>query len=358
MGELRDVIHGRAVGVAITAAVVLATSGCAPRPATPPPGSAGPSPTVDTTVAASPAASPSSGPVLASEGRLIWLVDAAGTAGLWTTDLAGEGSVVYLPRIAEATTSVRDAFLVGDAMVVIVDRPGASELTLVRPEVPPRVLLDRVSQVLPDTSESVLAVRDAGAGRQVVRVPLAGGRPAVLWEAALPADASVASAPFGVALSPDRRTVAAGWVGGRVTIVGPLPSTIDDVGAPLIVGDDGRLAATIGRAGEAYRIDGDAVTDLAPPDSDPLALAGTGFVAWPVLDADGALTAVQLEDVLTGASRTFPAQGPAGTLREFLPDHVLLEATAFDPRRRTIGYLELGDGRFGSFEAKAPAAPR
>lgn len=353
-------IDGRAVRLAVAMAIGLATWACGPQPASPSAGSAGPSPAPGSTATTAPDPAPtsdSSGPVLASEGRLIWLVDAAGAAGLWTTDLAGGDAIAYLPRVPDATTTLRDAILVGDAVVVIVDRPGASELTIVRPGTAPRVVLDRVSQVMPDTAESVIAVRDEDARQQVVRVPLGNGRPAVLWEAAFPLDASVASSPFGVALSPDRRTVAAGWVGGTVTIVGPAPSTIDDVGAPLVVGDGGRLAATFGRAGEAYRIDGDAVTDLAPPDSDPLALAGTGFVAWPVVDGAGALAAIQLEDVLAGASRTFPARGPAAALHEFRPDHVLLETTAFDPLHRTIGYLDLGDGRFGTFEAAAPTPP-
>ena len=358
MGELRDVIDGRSGRLAITMAIALATWACGPQPASPSAGSATPPPAPGgtATTASDPASTvDSSGPVLASEGRLIWLVDAAGAAGLWTTDLTGGDAVVYLPPVRNDPTTPRDAILVGDAIVVIVDRPGASELTIVRPGTAPRVVLDRVSQVMPDTAESVIAVRDEDARQQVVRVPLGNGRPAVLWEAAFPRDASAASSPFGVALSPDRRTVAAGWVGGTVTIVGPTTSTIDDVGAPLVVGDGGRLAATFGRAGEAYRIDGDAVIDLAPPDSDPLALAGTGFVAWPVVDAGGTLTAIQLEDVLAGASRTFPVRGPASALREFRPDHVLLETTPFDPLHRTIGYLELGDGRFGTFEAAAPA---
>ena len=57
----------------------------------------------------------------------------------------------------------------------------------------------------------------------------------------------------------------------------------------------------------------------------------------------------------TGKQVTFSTDLIYDVLRKYEPDHVLLETTPFDPLHRTIGYLELGDGRFGTFEAAAPA---
>lgn len=284
----------------------------------------------------------------------MWLVDAGGRAGLWTTDLAGGDPVTYLAGLDEGTTTIRDPLLVGEAVVFIADRPGGSELRVVLPGSPVALLLDRVVAVQPDGPDSVIAVRDEGSTRQIVRVRVGGAAPERLLEVPIPADAAAAGGPFGVAISPDGRTVAAGWVGATVTIDGPVPSTLDDVGAPLVVGDDGVLAAVTGRAGEAWLVVAGQLTELAPADSDPLTLPGTGFVAWPALDPGDALTAVEVRDVLAGLSRRYPVGGSADGIREFTPDHILLEATAFDPLQRTVGYLDLDDGRFGTFEASAP----
>lgn len=284
----------------------------------------------------------------------MWLVDAAGRAGLWTTDLAGADPVTYIPGLDENTATIREPLLVGDAVVFIVDRPGGNELRIALPGRPPGLLLDRAAAVLADGPASVIAIRDEGSTRQVVRVPVDGAPPERLVEVSIPADAAGASGPFGVAISPDGRTVAAGWVGATVTIDGPIPSTLDDVGAPLVVGDDGVLAAVTGRAGEAWLIVAGQLTELAPADSDPLTLPGTGFVAWPVLDGGDALVAVEVRDVLAGVSRTYPVRGSADGIRAFTPEYILLEATAFDPLQRTVGFLDLDDGRFGTFEASAP----
>ena len=348
----------RRVGL-LTLTALMAGVGCGPTVVVPTPsGSVDPSPSTGRSSSASasppgPTSSPA-GPVSAAEGRLVWLVDAAGQAGLWTTDLAGGDPVTYLARLDEGTTTIRDPLIVGEAVVFIADRPGGNELRAALPGAPAGLLLDRVIAVQPDGPDSVIATRDEGSNRQVVRVRLDGASPERLLEIRFPADAGAAGGPFGVAISPDGRTVAAGWVGASVTIDGPVPATLGDVGAPLVVGDDGVLAAVTGRAGEAYLVVAGQLTELAPPDSEPLTLPGTGFVAWPAFDEAGALAALELRDVLAGLSRTYPAGGPADGIREFTPDHILLEATAFDPLQRTVGYLSLEDGRFGTFTAGAP----
>lgn len=362
MGELRDAVTGRhwrrIGGVAFVAAAV--SLGCDLVPVPPSPaasGAASPSAVATGTPADSvPSGPPTSppDPIMAAEGRLVWLVDAGGRAGLWTTDLAGGDPVTYIAGLDEGTTTIRDPLIVGDAVVFIADRPGASELRVVLPGSPAGLLLDRVVAVQPDGPDSVIATRDEGSTRQVVRIRVGGAAPERLLEVPIPADAAAAGGPFGVAISPDGRTVAAGWVGATVTIDGPFPSTLDDVGAPLVVGDDGVLAAVTGRAGEAYLVVAGQLTELAPPDSDPLTLPGTGFVAWPALDGADTLDAIEVRDVLAGLSRTYPVGGSADGIREFTPDHILLEATAFDPRQRTVGYLDLDDGRFGTFAAGAP----
>jgi hypothetical protein len=75
-----------------------------------------------------------------------------------------------------------------------------------------------------------------------------------------------------------------------------------------------------------------------------------------VVGADGELVAVEVHDLLGGSGRTYPAGGLATNVREITGDHILLEATAFDPLRRTIAYLDLADDRFTVFEADAPEA--
>ncbi len=362
MGELPEVIArlARRVG-GLVVAVAAVSAACGPSLPSPslPSGSGGPPPTGFPSVSpgdsASPAAVPSPpGVVAASEGRLIWLVDGAGRAGLWTTDLAGGDPRTYLAALDEGTTTIRDPILLDAVIVFIADRPGGSELRALLPGTVAAVLLDRVVAIQPDGPATIIAVRDEGTTRQVVRVHIDGAAPERLLEMPLPGDTVTAAGPFGVAISPDRQTTAAGWVGGDVVIAGPSPATLTDVGAPLVVGDDGVLAAVSGRAGEAHLVTADGPVELAPPDSDPLTLPGTGFVAWPVLDPAGALVAVEVRDVLADARRTYPAGGAANGIREFRPDHVLLEATAIDPLGRTVGYVALEDGRFGSFDASAP----
>ncbi|HUP55247.1 MAG TPA: hypothetical protein VM408_07055, partial [Methylomirabilota bacterium] len=149
-------------------------------------------------------------------------------------------------------------------------------------------------------------------------------------------------------------TVAAGWVGGALEVIGPVPASYTDKGAPLVVADDGRLVAVTGRAGEAYLVDGDRMIDLAPADSDPVALPGTGWVAWPSVGEDGRLVAVEVRDLLAGTAQTYPAAGVATNVRELTVNYVVLEATAFDPLRRTVTVVDRRDGRSTTFEATAP----
>jgi hypothetical protein len=42
-------------------------------------------------------------------------------------------------------------------------------------------------------------------------------------------------------------------------------------------------------------------------------------------------------------------------VREISAEHVVLEATAFDPLTRTIGIVDRSTARFQTFEAPAPA---
>jgi hypothetical protein len=148
--------------------------------------------------------------------------------------------------------------------------------------------------------------------------------------------------------------VAAGWVGGPLVLSGPVPGTFRDLGAPLVVGDDGRLVAVTGRAGEAYLVDRERLVELAPPDSDPLAVPGTGSVAWATVGEDGALLSVEVRDLLAGTTEMYPAGGPATNVHQLTPTHVILEATAFDPLTRTVGVVDRRDGRTATFEASAP----
>jgi len=110
----------------------------------------------------------------------------------------------------------------------------------------------------------------------------------------------------------------------------------------------------MGRSGEAYLVDGDRLIDLAPPESDPLAVPGTGVVAWAVVDASGELSAVDVRDLLAGTNETYPVGGPATNVVSVTATHVILEATAFDPLTRTVAVIDRTDGRAATFLASAP----
>ena len=126
------------------------------------------------------------------------------------------------------------------------------ELWVLSQSAPPRLLLDAVETFVVEDDRTVLAVRDEGS----VRVDLAGadrGRPAGIDRRAARAGAA------------DRNSVRSGsrsrpMVGpspragsaGRSRSAGRDPRAFDDVGAPLVVADDGRLVATA-RAGQARR---------------------------------------------------------------------------------------------------------
>lgn len=352
------------LGVAILAGAALA--GCGPTvpdptrsaPTTVPSASTAPSSPAIATPTVAP--SPSEDPVDPAAARLVWTVDAAGGAGIWTTDLAGGDVRTYVAGLGDGGAAIRDATLVGEAVVYLRDSPAGPRLWIARPETPPAPILDGVVAYVVTGDGSVVAARDAGGTIELLRVgPLDGpggsvGEPIRIGTVSTVGTVDTSVGPFGLAVSPDGRSVAAGWVGGRVDVLGPTWSTRRDVGAPLAVGDDGALLATTGRAGEAYRLEGEDLVELAPPDSDPVVAPGTTLVAWPVVDAAGTLTAVEVRDLAGGPASPFPARGLATNVRELTPDHVLLEATAFDPLVRTVGFLDLRDGRFFTFEATAP----
>jgi outer membrane protein assembly factor BamB len=302
-------------------------------------------------------AAPASPAIDPAEARLVWMVDRAGGFGVWTTDLAGGDVRAYAAGLGEAGTSIRDARLVGDDVALVRDLPGSSgaELWLVSLTAPPRLLLTAVESFVVRDDGELLAVRDQGASRSIWRVPTGGGPdgPVAIADIAVPGDGPELG-PFGFAISPDGRTVAAGWIGGPVEVTGPVSRTVRDVGAPLVVADDGQLVATTGRAGEAYVLDGDQLVELAPADSDPVAMPGTGSVAWAAVGDDGRLVAVEVRDLLAGTGETHPADGLATNVAELTPDHVILQATAFDPIRRTVAFLDRRDGRFATFEPSAP----
>ncbi|MGP1674564.1 MAG: hypothetical protein ACTS8Z_05050 [Candidatus Limnocylindrales bacterium] len=182
MGELHELTGGGPRRVRLLALTALVVGvGCGPTVVDPSPPatgsvvpstSAGPSASSDASPSGATASLP--GTVSAAEGRLVWLVDAGGRAGLWTTDLAGGDPVTYLAGLDEGTTTIRDPLLVGEAVVFIADRPGGSELRVVLPGNPIALLLDRVVAVQPDGPDSVIAVRDEGSTRQIVRVRVGG----------------------------------------------------------------------------------------------------------------------------------------------------------------------------------------
>ncbi len=274
---------------------------------------------------------------------------------MWTTDLAGGDPRTYLAGLDEEGTTVRDARLVGEDVALIREAPAAAtaELWLVSPSRPARVLLTGVTSFVVRGDAEILAVRDVGTTRSIWRVALDTAEPTSIAEFPVP-DHGPQVGPFGFAISPDGRTVAAGWVGGPLVVDGPVPGTFRDLGAPLVVGDDGRLVAVTGRAGEAYLVDGERLVELAPPESDPLAVPGTGWVAWATVGEDGAVRSVEVRDLLAGTTETYPAGGPATNVQQLTPTHVILEATAFDPLKRTVGVVDRRDGRSATLEAPAP----
>jgi hypothetical protein len=302
---------------------------------------------------------PSSGAAAIDPGvaRLVWLVDRAGGLGVWTSDLAGGDVRPYLAQLDEDSTTLRDARPVGDDVVLIRETPSAptAGLWVVSRTASMRSLLDAVDSFVVSGDREILAVRDEGTTRTIWRVPTAGAAPAVGVASVPLPSAGPELGPFGFAISPDGRTVAAGWVGGPVQVVGPAPAMFRDIGAPLVVDDDGRVVAVTGRAGEADLVDGDGLSPLAPPDSDPVAIPGSGLVAWTTI-RDGRLSAIEVRDLLAGTSATYPVDAVAMKVRELGPTYVVLEATGFDPLSRTVGILDRRDGRFTSFEASAPAA--
>jgi hypothetical protein len=284
--------------------------------------------------------------------RLVWLVDRAGGFGVWTTDLVGGDVRTYLADLDEAGISIRDPRLVGDEVVVIRDAATA-ELWVLSQTAPPRLLLDHVNSFVQSGPREVIALRDVGTQRAIWRVPLGAGSGGAIAELAVP-DHGPQVGPFGFAISPDGRTVAAGWVGGPVEVIGPASATFRDIGAPLVVADDGRIVAVTGRVGDAYLLDNGRLVELAGPESDPLAVPGSGVVAWASIGEDGGLRAVEVRDLLAGTSETYPASGVATNVGELTADHVLLEATAFDPLTRTVGIVDRPTARFQTFEAAAP----
>ena len=290
MGELHDAVgsisrprrpvppkrwsRSASVAAASFALVSALAGGCAPVVPTGPTASGGPS-DVPSTSHLAPGSPATIGPGV---GRLVWLADRAGRFGIWTTDLAGADVRTYRSDLDEVGTSLRDARLVGEDVVVIRDGPTA-ELWILSPTAPPRLLLDNVNSFVQSGARELVAVRDVGTVRAIWRVPLDGSAAAVIAELPVP-DHGPQVGPFGFAISPDGRTVAAGWVGGPVEVIGPKPGRLRDIGAPLVVADDGRIVAVTGRVGDAYRLDGDRLVELAAPESDPLAVPGSGLVAW------------------------------------------------------------------------------
>ncbi len=352
MGQLLDAV--RSVAAVALAAVVAVTTGCATvSPTSPPPSGSGESPGTSLPGSAGPSEASASAAMDAGVGRLVWLADSTGRFGVWTTDLAGGDVRTFAAGPDEAGTSLREPRPVGDDVVILRDTPTTTELWLLSETAPPRLLLDRVVSVVEDGELEVLAVRDVGDRRSIVRVPLGSGSPAVIAELGVP-DHGPQVGPFGFALSPDGGTIAAGWVGGPVEVVGPAPASLRDVGAPLVVADDGRLVAVTGRAGEAYLLEGDRMVDLAPPESDPLAAPGSGTVAWAVVGDDGALRSVEVRDLLAGTSETYPAGGGATNVQVLTAGHVILEATGFDPLVRAVGVVDRRGGGFATFNASAP----
>ncbi len=300
--------------------------------------------------------SPDASAIDPAVGRLVWLVDRAGGLGVWTTDLAGGDVRPYLTGFDEGATAIRDARPVGEEVALLRDvpAPAGAELWLISRTAPPRLLLDGVQMFTVLGDSDILAVRDHGTTRSIWSVT-GSSPPASLASLALP-DGDPELGPFGYTISPHWLTVAVGWVGGPLEVIGPAPASYDDKGAPLVVADDGRLVAVTGRAGEAYLVDGDRLVELAPADSDPLAPPGTGWVAWPSVAEDGGLVAVQVRDLLAGTSETYPVEGLATNIRELTNSHVILEATAFDPLRRTVTVVDRRDGRSATFQATAPEA--
>jgi hypothetical protein len=345
--------------VPLTLAAAVATA-CGPIQPTGPTASSGqPSPASPHPSQASAGASFSASPDLPAidpgVGRLVWLVDRAGGLGVWTTDLAGGDSRTYQAGLDEGGISLRDPQLAGEDVVLIREAATApaAELWVMSRTAPPRLLLDRVVSFVVRGEREVIAIRDVEVTRSIWRVPLGGPAPAAIAQLAVP-DHGPQVGPFGFAISPDGGTVAAGWVGGPVEVIGPVPGSHRDIGAPLVVADDGRIVAVTGLAGEAYLVEGDRLVALAPADSDPLAVPGSGVVAWGSVDADGGLLAVEVRDVLAGTSETHPAGGPATNVRVLTASHVVLEATAFDPATRSVTVIDRRDGRFETFEAPAP----
>lgn len=296
--------------------------------------------------------------VAAADGRLVWTVDAAGSAGIWTTDLAGGDPRTMLPGIGDGGGPIRDAVLVGEIVVFVRDSPGGALLWAVREGAPPAYLLDAVEAVVVVSEVELVAVQSPAGLRRAVRIRLDSGAIETIGDLAADRAGAVDLGLYGVAVSPDGRTVAAGRVGGVVETVGAVAGRAGTgLGAPLVVTDEGVVIASTGRAGEAYRLRDGTLVELAPPDADPIVAPGGSVVAWGSVDADGTLRSVEVHDVIAGTGRSYPADGRATKVRWFTRTGLLLEATAFDPLRRSVAFLDLGSGRFGTFEAEAPSGP-
>lgn len=358
MGELHHAVARRGAIIALFAVVA---GGCAPVAPTGPAGSISSPSGAPVTDGGSPSAGavippPSTGAIDPAVGRLVWLVNSSREFGVWTTDLAGGDARTYLADLDVDGTALRDAQLVGDDVAFIREAPASSgtELWLASRGRPPRILLKDVDSFVVHDDTELLAVRDLGTTRGIWRIPLSAAAPTAVAEFPVPGE-DPQIGPFGFALSPDGRTVAAGWVGGPIVIDGPVKSTARDMGAPLVVGDDGRLIAVSGRAGEAYLVEGQRLIDLAPPDSDPLAVPGTGWVAWTTMGADGETSALEVRDLIGGATETYRAGGLPQNVQRLTPTHVILETTGFDPLERVVGVVDRGDGRIAMFEPSAPS---
>lgn len=292
---------------------------------------------------------------MAPEGvRLVWRASADDAEGLWTTALDGSDPKQYAAQESAAGIIFRDPRLIDGRIVAVAVARGltASELVAVDDA--------GVERVLPDVWNTYLAFGDSEAvatvGRevnteQVVRVRLAAGaQPQILGPLPpLRSDMDQLLMAFGFAVSPDGRSVSAGRDGGPIRVWGPVPGDFADLGAPVVVTNEGEpldarhILADAGALPETI-VDG------------PVAEAGTSTVVWIIRDPQvlAVVTGVVVRDVLTGDQRRYPVRAPVMDILAITDRYVLFE----EPRIgfiRGIGYLDRQTGNFSLFEVPAPS---
>jgi hypothetical protein len=214
-----------------------------------------------------------------------------------------------------------------------------------------RVLLDRaIPDFLALPSGDIVAAREADVGVEVWWLNAAGDARLVGAVEATTAE----TGPFGLAVSPDGRSIAAGWAGDSVRVFGPAPAELREIGSPVIVSDDGEVLIARGVAGDVLFWDNDTLSTLGFASSDPLARPGSTLVAWHAASSEPGIGSVELFDPVNDTRQSLSVPTRRGMfVSEVGVRYVLLEQPQADANRVVL-LLDVDSKQFLEFRAAPP----